>query len=1092
MTFRHKLTALRVLSTALCTAAALWIAHAGAWPAAALAGAAASTMWFGDWLVARRFRNRIGHLAQATTAGEKRELQLRRAHEFLEFAQTAGGFGVFDLDLFTRQISGTALFFELLGLQSRDLTLTQEQWLATIHPEDLESFVEQFGAAVDNGGQYRAEYRVLTLGGAVRWLDSRGRVQLEEDGVARRLVGTVTDITARKCLEETLSETREALGIALEAAGVATFDFNGRRASPVASENFHALLDLPSGEPLRTREAALLRVHPEDIDRAARAPFEVSTDSPTYRLSYRVLLDSGEVRWISEKASVGYRSDGSIGRITGAIMDITDVKRTEVALELSQKRLARSVLGTQDGLWELDLVTNKPWFGARFEEMLGYAPGELNATHNELKTLLIHPDDLEPRRLAYEHCLRDDTPYDIEIRLRHKAGHYEWVRSRAQVERDSAGRPVWLAGSTQMITERKLAEQATLEAKLAAESANRAKSDFLANVSHEIRTPMNGVIGMAQLLADTRLDTAQREYLDIIRGSAEALLSLINDVLDLSKIEAGRMDLEEVDFRLRAVIFDSVAGIALQSAARGIELVVDVDSAVPHVLRGDPGRLRQILLNLIGNATKFTHEGHVTLSVSATPCAAGRAKLRIEVKDTGIGIAADRIDRLFRSFSQLDSSTTRLYGGTGLGLSIVKRLAELMGGDVGVESELGRGSTFWVSVSLAVGVDEGAVDPIGRGRRVLVVDDLESSRRSLCRRLVQFGFETEAVASADAAMELLARDPAFSCVLADELMPVKGGLELLAAMRAEPRHERIRFVLLSLFGADAHTDSAAARPDAVCLKPMRGFTLAKLLDQVLSNDVPAAALSQPPLRIGGAFPGRRVLVVEDNTVNQRVAQRLCERMRIEVSIVNNGQEALELLEQQSFDAILMDCQMPVMDGFLATLRIRESEAQRGGGKRVPIIALSANVSDDDRTRCIAAGMDAHLGKPIVADQLQACLARYLAPAPAAAPVDLAALRALTDGDEDFERELIATFIDSGDRNLADILAALRSQDYETIGRRAHALKSASANIHAGALSTAASKLEGAVRANAVADLDTLVRNLSEKYDLVNRQLRRSA
>ena len=350
----------------------------------------------------------------------------------------------------------------------------------------------------------------------------------------------------------------------------------------------------------------------------------------------------------------------------------------------------------------------------------------------------------------------------------------------------------------------------------------------------------------------------------------------------------------------------------------------------------------------------------------------------------------------------------------------------------------------------------------------------------------------EAVGSAGEALGVLARDRAFSLVLADELMPVKGGLELLAAMRAEPRYEAIRFVLLSLLGTDGPAAGAATRPDAVCLKPMRGFTLAKLLDQVLSNDAPAAAPTPPPARIGAAFPGRRVLVVEDNAVNQRVAQRLCEKMLIDVTVVNNGQEALERLDEQSFDAILMDCQMPVMDGFLATMRIREREARRGDGKRLPIIALSANVADEDRERCAAAGMDAHLGKPIAADQLQRYLARYLAPGPTAAPVDLEALRKLTDGDEDFERELIATFIESGDKNLADIQNALQSRDFETIGRRAHALKSASANMHAGALSTAASKLENAVKENAVAEIDTLVRHLSEKLDLVNRQLRRTA
>jgi two-component system, sensor histidine kinase and response regulator len=1077
--------------------------------------AALAALLSGAWIFSARLSRRVDRLAQvlehlqdgsklptdgdeldsisaslhkAVFRSKERETHLRRSTEFLTFAQNAGGFGIFDLDLVTANMTGTPLFFELIGMAPRKVLFQRHEWLTTVHPEDFEAVVFELNAAIEAAANFRAEYRTMLLDGGVRWLSVRGEVLPDPDGQPARMIGTITDISERKQLEATLRHTTESLNIAQAAAGVATMDLNLGARSWICSDNFFELLGIAPGTRLEDPDARFVRVHPDDLERVRLAGHAAAQTNFCYRSEYRLKLQDGSERWIAEKATVTTGMSGEILRITGALIDVTDLKRTEAALNSTEKRLARTMRGTRDGVWEFDIPANRLWFGPRFEELLGYDTGELGHSRERFEEL-IHPEDRGISVKAIEEHLFDDRVYDVEVRVLHKAGHYEWMRLRGQAERDSSGQPTWLAGSMQLVTDRKLAEQAVLDAKLAAEAANRAKSQFLANVSHEIRTPMNGVIGMSQILSETPLDATQREYVDIIRGSAQALLSLINDVLDLSKIEADRLELEEVDFDLRDVVYETASATALQAAVKGIELVVNIDSDVPVLSRGDPGRLRQIVMNLIGNAVKFTHEGHVMLKVSSTFLKDGSAILCMEVSDTGIGIPEERLDRLFKSFSQVDSSTTRHYGGSGLGLSIVKRLVELMGGQVGVTSEVGKGSIFWVTLPTGPLRAQKGVSPLGVGKKILVVDDLAACREGFATKLALYSFESVVVSSVDEALERLAAER-FDLVLADELMPVKGGLDLLAAMRTDERFARTPFILLSLFGSDhAAVTDRPHLPDAIGLKPIRALKLALLIDGVIEGEVTRPSSAPIPLRENPTFAGHRVLLVEDNPVNQRVAHRLLQRLAAEVTIANNGAEALERLAEASFDAVLMDCQMPVMDGFTATARIRELERLESR-TRLPIIALTANVMSEDREHCLAAGMDAHLGKPIVPSQLADCLARYLKDK-TAAEVDMHALHELTGGDTDFERELIETFVSSGDQCLVDIIAALHSSDFETIGRRAHALKGASANIHAHRLSHAASNLESAARTNLASEIDRLVREVAGTLRAVNAQLRKA-
>jgi two-component system sensor histidine kinase/response regulator len=1019
-------------------------------------------------------------------AAREADSPARRSAEFLEFAQSAGGFGVFELNLVTGIIKGTSLFFELIGLECRDMSLRREEWLASIHPEDLEGVVQALSDAVATGSGYETEYRTLTASGEVRWLAGRGQVLLGGESYNSRAIGTITDITERKELEDKLHCATESLNIAQTAAGVATFDFDFRRNTRICSDNFRELLGIPPAISLEDLNRTLSRVHPDDFARVRSAPLETTPATPYYRCEYRVLLDSGVERWLGEKAKVVRAPSGEVERITGALIDISDLKRTKAALGSVEIRLERALRGTQDGLWEIDLLTNVSWYGLRFGELLGYSVEELGSSHEQFATL-IHPEDRERVALALDNHLEHRAVYDLEFRVRHKAGHYEWMRARGQAERAADGTPLRLAGAMQLVTDRKLAEQASLDAKLTAEAANRAKSSFLANLSHEIRTPMNGVLGMSQILAETSLDSTQREYLDIIRGSAKALLSLINGVLDLSKIEADRLELENVEFDLVHMIYETVAATALQTAAKGIELIVTLETEVPVLVRADPVRLRQVVLNLLGNAVKFTHEGHISIRVANRAAANERASLTIEVTDTGIGIPADRIDRLFKSFSQVDSSTTRHYGGTGLGLSIVKRLAELMGGEVGVRSEVGKGSTFWVRIEVDVVQEQPTRQALGLGRKILIVDDIPAARDSLVSKLGLYQYATIAVGGVDEALERLARE-SFDLVLADELMPMRGGLDLLKVLRTDARHAHLPFILMSLFGAEHDTAEREYHPDAIGLKPIRAVLLANLVDQVLTGKTPHAPSIKTSQQALPRFRGNKILLVEDNPVNQRVAQRILQNLAAEVTIANNGAEALERIAEANFDAVLMDCQMPVMDGFTATRRIRELELS-SGAKRLPIIALTANVMSEDREKCLAAGMDAHLGKPIEPAQVIEALSRFLK-APATAPaIDRGALKALTGGDAQFERELAETFVSSGDQCLAEIIAALKASDFDTVRKRAHSLKGASANIHARELSQAASSLENAVRENALPAIGGLVTELSEKLAAVNAELR---
>jgi PAS domain S-box-containing protein len=832
-------------------------------------------------------------------------------------------------------------------------------------------------------------------------------------------------------------------------------------------------------------------VRPDYRDEARRFYHDQSSQRiPNTLCEFPFINRAGEEIWVGQRVQLMVEGDEVAG-FQALARNITDRKRAEQEAEREREQLRRIVAHAPVAMAMLDrerryIAHSTTWLkyagyeglsmvGQPFQEVSPLLPGKY--------------DEVLSRVLAGE------VVSEPEDAITRPDGTQYYMRWTAQPWRGPDGAIAGIVMVAQNIDVLVRARQAALE-------ASRLKSEFMANMSHEIRTPMNGVIGMTRLLLDTELTTEQREYAEIIDSSGRALVAIINDILDFSKIEAGRMELEVIDFDIRRSVRDMVGSMAEAAQAKGLELLSLVHHDVPPTLRGDPGRLRQVLVNLVGNAIKFTEEGEVVLRVTRSEQSAETVLLRFEVTDTGIGIPPEVQPRLFRSFVQADGSTTRRYGGTGLGLAISKRLVGLMGGEIGCKSRPGQGSTFWFTARLgrpaatAVRLPESARLA---GRRVLIVDDNATNRAILRQQLNHWGLRVAAVEDGPKALVALrsaagSRKP-YELAVLDMKMPGMDGLALARVIRDDPSVADVKLIMLTSFGQAGHAQEAVRAGVAGYLtKPVDEADLHDCLVEVLLGEGPGKRplVTRHSLQEARPAPSARVLVAEDNPVNQKVAVRILEKLGCRVDVADNGAEAVSACERTAYAAVFMDGQMPILDGFEATARIRERET--GTARRTPIVAMTASAMQGDRERCLAAGMDDYISKPVSPEAIEAVLGRLLAsvePAPggeAAAPgaegeppVDEAVLATLwgIDSDGTLLGEVIDTFLRIAPLRLSSLGKAVAKKDAAALERTAHSFLGSCANIGAKGMANACARLEEAGRAGGVEGTAAVVAQLEK-------------
>ena len=909
-------------------------------------------------------------ISRDITERKQAEKALQDLYETMDLAQKMAGIGHWSYDIQTDRRTWSDQMYSVFGFDPAHEPPSRDDLKRSFHPDDWEAYQRAFQGAID-GKPYNITVEVTFPDGNPHFINTQGHPRQDDSGTIVALYGTSRDITTRIRTYEALKESEERYRNIFENSVVGFFQSTPQGRFVRVNPAFSRMLAYDSPDDLVASISDIATQYYVDSQDRARYREILRENGKVENFEFRVRRKDNSHIWVSNSTLAHFDDEGKVIRYEGIALDITNRKQAEAALTESEEKYRNLVHNAQVGLGRTRISDGKVLeCNDKMAQMFGYEDRE-----TFMKEYVVSEKYVDPgtREQMLEEIQKTGVVRDKVVRFYRKDGTIVWIRFDTQIFPDKG----YMEDVVIDVTDQKMAEQALQTAKEAAELANQAKSDFLANMSHEIRTPMNAIMGMTELILGTDLTADQREDLETVMKSSESLMSIINDILDFSKIEAGHFQIEKIPFDLYTTVENVAEMMAVKAREKAIELIYRVKPDVSTRLIGDPGRLRQIMVNLIGNAIKFTEHGAVTIEVETEAETGDSVSLHFLVTDSGIGIPAEKIETIFESFSQADGSITRKYGGTGLGLTITKQIVEVMDGRIWVESVEGKGSRFHFTARFDPDRAETVQPSVKRGMdlsgvKALIVDDNQTNRMVFQEMGALWGLISDEASTGKQALKMIqqAFDSGlpYQLILLDYQMPEMNGFEVAKEIKARPSGKALGIIVLTSSGQKG--DSVKCREIGISgylPKPVKESELLDTIKMVLGADEREKAPIITRFNVQEARRRFNILLAEDNVVNQKLATKMMEKRGHQVVVASNGQEAVALYGREDFDIILMDVQMPELDGYGATRKIRRQEEETRA--HVPIIAMTAHTMKGDKEKCLAAGMDDYTAKPINFEKL---------------------------------------------------------------------------------------------------------------------------